>query len=45
MKYELPFLFSLIGIGLYVKKLTPKIWVAIGVYVFLYIMYCWKRTY
>jgi hypothetical protein len=43
MKYELPFLFSLIAIGIFVKKLEKKHWAAIGAYVFIYIMFCWKR--
>jgi hypothetical protein len=43
MKYEMYFLFTLCGIGILTKKLTWKQWVAVGVFVWIFIMYNWKR--
>jgi hypothetical protein len=44
MKYDMQFLFILVGVGLLSKKLSWKGWFALGVFVFAYVMYNWFRA-
>jgi len=43
MKYEMQFLFVLCAIGMRSKKLSCKQWVVVGLFVWTYIMYNWKK--
>ncbi len=42
MKFEVYFLLALCAIGLKTTKLTLKGWLAVGVFVFFFIMYNWR---
>lgn len=43
MKYDLQLLLLFLALGLWSKKLTWRGWFGVGLTVFVWIMYSWKR--
>lgn len=43
MKFDLQLLLLFVGVGLFTKKLSWKGWLAVGVLVFVWMMWNWKH--
>ncbi len=43
MRYEIPFLFTLVGIGLATRRLTVRSWFFTGLFVFAFILVNWLK--
>ncbi len=44
MRYDFPFLFLMVGIGLVYRKLSWKGWFAVSLFAFTWLMFNWLKA-